>query len=105
MSCSKRLEVAIKCSQDFENGLILEIGPGLHEVKGFECHWISKFAGEREVLFFGGKYSLRLKGICALKTGKNYKEYFEAMHFFDSMLSGFSISEDDADEITVEHYR
>ena len=60
---------------------------------------LSNYSGEDEYLFFGGDWRIKIESIRHIYNGRNYKEFMDALFYFDCMLNGTSMyGEDPTDE-------
>ena len=104
-SSTKHAEVALKFGGS--TGIIVQLDNnsynGAYNLRCFDCSWLSNFAEEDEYLWIGGRYRLRIASIIIIENNTNYEIYFEAMYFFDAMITGINIRRR-ADKIGAAHY-
>eukprot|EP01084_Bolivina_argentea_P214984 364944_1 len=54
----------------------------------FDCSWVSCFPEERERLFFGGDFKIRIESVITVTTADNFQKFFHALYLFDLMMNG-----------------
>eukprot|EP01084_Bolivina_argentea_P146032 255821_1 len=96
ISTSKYLSVVLRFLNDMKDGIIIEIGANnymssSYELSGFACNWLCNFSGENEVIFMGGKHTMKICSIRNVYTTTNYENYCRAVYYFDLMLMGVEI--------------
>eukprot|EP01083_Nonionella_stella_P151111 482433_1 len=90
-STSKDLAVAMKFSGN--EGIVLQLNnpPKLSQycyLHGFNVSWISRYKEENERLFFGGAHWMKIESVRIPSTHENFKEFIDALYYFDTMLTG-----------------
>eukprot|EP01084_Bolivina_argentea_P076522 138696_1 len=89
-STSKTLEIAETFAGS--DGMIIKLNPSReyhsNNFQAFCCCWISNYESEDEWLFFGGHSTIRVESVTLCETGEVYPEFFNALWYFDCMISG-----------------
>eukprot|EP01084_Bolivina_argentea_P228679 386176_1 len=90
-STSYHLEVATKFTGGEGQGIIVQLNNTVKYhgcLRGFNCHWLSAFKEESEVLWFGGHYRIKIESVRILKTHNNYELFFVAFSKFNQFFNG-----------------
>eukprot|EP01084_Bolivina_argentea_P251184 421185_1 len=89
-STSECIEVATSFAVD--GGIVIQlnnIGTGIiSRLCAFNCSWLSDYSSEREWLFCGGQYTIKIETIMNIGAEQDYAAYFNSLHYFDCMLNG-----------------
>jgi len=92
LSTTTRIEVAIAYSYHDENDLLLlelqDDDTVLGMARYFDCDWLSDFCGEAEKFFIGGYKPLKIETVLDVFLGRNYCNYFRALHVMADMFQG-----------------
>ena len=90
-STTKDISVAINFAK--RKGQIMELQNDTYrgQIQNmFDCSWISNYSEENERLWIGYQHMwrLRIESIRIIENNQNHKDFFNALHVFDSILSG-----------------
>eukprot|EP01084_Bolivina_argentea_P163618 284606_1 len=77
------------------NGMIIQFNNNgdlynSKRIRFFNTEWISTYPEERERLFFGGDFRLRIQSVTILLSKESFPDFFHALYLFDCMLTGSS---------------
>ena len=67
-------------------GLILTLTMYDHDLRCFDCSWLSNYPTEEEKLFIGGYEAIRLNSIILKRLNHNYKHYVTAIGIIQNMF-------------------
>eukprot|EP01084_Bolivina_argentea_P195247 335003_1 len=92
-STSRKIEVATRFAG--HNGMVLQINNNGSNnswaLTQFNCSWLSKYTGEDEWLYIGGKWPMKLESIRDIAKTKNYSIFIKPLYWFDCMITGTSM--------------
>eukprot|EP01084_Bolivina_argentea_P221584 375250_1 len=96
-STSLCIEVATRFSTD--DGIIIKLNnygyESSCELRSFDCHWLSNYGGENEILFIGGHYCIKIENITNVSTHQSFKLYCEPFFYFDCCIKGMHLEDND----------
>eukprot|EP01084_Bolivina_argentea_P102974 184476_1 len=76
-------------------GIIIQLnnngGNGMKYLRCWDCSWLSNYNAEDERLFVGGHVPIRIESITHMQTNENFYDYFNALFYFDCMVTGRSV--------------
>eukprot|EP01083_Nonionella_stella_P308543 1089089_1 len=89
-STSKCVEVATRFGGD--DGIVIQLNNNGENdniwLKSFSCAWLSCHSAEEEWLFCGGKYKIKIENITIMSNHQTFGKFFDALFYFDCMVSG-----------------
>eukprot|EP01084_Bolivina_argentea_P201566 344535_1 len=89
-STSTEIEVSMNFAK--RKGIIIQLNNDGHgdstSLVLFDCSWVSRFAEESEIFFFGGWEKITIESVRIVETHQNFKRFFKALFVFDGILNG-----------------
>ena len=99
-------EIAVKFSG--QKGILLKLNNTGTEnsayLRGMNVEWISRFTEEREVIWIGGEFEIRIENIITIEDRKSYKSYFEIMFIFEALINGLMLIDDFSKKVNYVYY-
>eukprot|EP01083_Nonionella_stella_P289535 985252_1 len=101
ISTSSEYAVALLFTK--KNGIVLELNDGTllsdeSESIYFDCQYVSDFAYEKEKLFLGGMFPLKIVGLFHVKLNENYGAYIKLITILLSIIEGDIFTSNAKDE-------
>eukprot|EP01084_Bolivina_argentea_P276118 471050_1 len=85
LSTTASRSIAIQFTQN--TGIVLQIIPQAW-LKYFDCHWLSRYSNEQELLYIGGFCHINIVNIVNVVSAADFSPFIDALRIIDCMFNG-----------------